>query len=184
MRRFLILLGVCAPGWLLGLLLPAAAPAAVDMYLQVDGLQGESTNDKYKDTIDVLAYSWGASNQNGTKPAFQDFSVTKYIDQSSPAILNDVATGRLHATAKLTVVKAGDNPVPYLRYCFTGVRFDSVSHGGSGGEDRFTENVSFSYNTIVEAYQRQSVGGALGPTVFGGWDVINKLLYGQQGPCS
>ena len=53
--------------------------------------------------------------------------------------------------AKLTVVKAGEDPVPYLRLCFTGVRLTSVSTGGSGGEDRLTENVTFAYATVVEA---------------------------------
>jgi type VI secretion system secreted protein Hcp len=179
MRKLRILLCIVVPAWALGALLPSSAPAAVDMFLQAEGLQGESQNDKYKDAIDVLAFSWGASNTAG-KPNFQDISVTKYIDRTSPTLLTQLATGRVIARAKLTVVRAGEVPAPYLRYCFTGLRVTALSNGGSGGEDRLTENVSLSYSTIVEAYQQMGAKGELGPAVFGGWDLVNKLQYGDQ----
>src|SRR4051794_28860352 len=64
---------------------------AVDIFLQLDGIKGEAQDDKYKDEIDVLAWSWGAS-QSGTthggsgsgggKVSVQDLSITKYIDKS------------------------------------------------------------------------------------------------------
>ena len=175
LRRALCLL---APAWAVAMLLPAAAPAATDMYLQADGFQGESTASKYKDAIDVLAFSWGASN-SGKKPNFQDLSFTKYIDRTSPTLLDYLATGNVIAKAKLTVVKAGATQAPYLRYCFTGLQVSSLSSGGSGGEDRLTENVTMSYATIVEAYQQQRADGTLAAPVFGGWDLIKNLQYGD-----
>jgi type VI protein secretion system component Hcp len=45
---------------------------------------------------------------------------SKYIDRSSPVNLTNVVTGKVIPKAKLTVVKAGQNPQPYLRLCFTG----------------------------------------------------------------
>ena len=180
MRKLRILLCIVVPAWALGAFLPASAPAAVDMFLQADGLLGESQSDKYKDAIDVLAFSWGASSSAAGKANFQDISVTKYVDRTSPTLLTQLATGRVIARAKLTVVRAGEVPAPYLRYCFTGLRVTSLSNGGSGGEDRLTENVSFSYSTIVEAYQQVGAKGELGPAVFGGWDLLNKLQFGDQ----
>jgi type VI secretion system secreted protein Hcp len=181
-KKLRIVLCTLAPAWALAMLLPAAAPAAVDMFLQADGpgLQGESQSDKYKDAIDVLAFSWGASSPGaGAKANFQDFSMTKYIDRTSPTLLTNLATGRVIARAKFTVVKGGESQAPFLRYCFTGLRLTSISNAGSGGEDRLTENISFSYATIVEAYQRQLADGSLAPAVFGGWDLVNKLQYGD-----
>jgi type VI secretion system secreted protein Hcp len=179
MRKLRILLCIVAPAWALGALLPAPAPAANDMYLQAEGLQGESQADKYKDAIDVLAFSWGASSSTAGKPNFQDISFTKYVDRTSPTLLTQLATGRVIARAKLTVVRAGEIQAPYLRYCFTGLRVTSLAGGGSAGEDRLTENVTFSYSTIVEAYQQIGSKGELAPAVFGGWDLINKLQYGD-----
>jgi type VI secretion system secreted protein Hcp len=182
------MLSIVVPALALGALVPASAPAATDMFLQADGLLGESQNDKYKDAIEVLAWSWGASNSvsatsggaGAGKANLQDLSFTKYIDRSSPVILTDLVTGKVIPKAKLTVVKAGEKPKPYLRMCFTGVRLTSVSTGGSGGEDRLTENVTFAYATVVEAYQQQKADGTLGPTVFGGWDLVNRIQYGDE----
>ena len=176
-RKLRIALCVLAPAWMLGALLPASAPAAVDMFLEVDGLRGETQDSKYKDAIDVLAFSWGVSN-NSNKPNFQDVSATKYVDRTSPELLELVASGRMVATARLTVRKAGENPIDYLRYCFTGLRFDSVQSGGSGGEDRLTENISFTYSTIVERYTPQDELGKPLPAIFGGWDLLKNLQFG------
>ncbi|HZB77702.1 MAG TPA: type VI secretion system tube protein Hcp, partial [Solirubrobacteraceae bacterium] len=90
-----------------------------------------------------------------------------------------VASGKLVATARLTVRKAGENPIDYLRYCFTGLRFTSLSSGGSGGEDRLTENISFTYQTIVNRYTPQDELGRPLPAIVGGWDLVKNLQYGN-----
>jgi type VI secretion system secreted protein Hcp len=158
---------------------PAQAPAAQDMFLQIDGIQGESTTEGFENAIGVLAWSWGASNGgNGKSPSFQALSVTKYIDRTSPTLFANMAAGRVMPAAKLTVIRTGgERPVPYLRLCLTGVRAESVSTGGSGGEERLTENVTFSYATVVEAYQGTDAEGKLTAPVFGGWDLVGKMQY-------
>src|SRR5919197_1518553 len=69
---------------------------AVDMFLHVDGIKGESRDAQHKDDIDVLAWSWGASNSGSAhmgggggsgKVNVQDLSITKYVDKSSPLLL-------------------------------------------------------------------------------------------------
>jgi type VI secretion system secreted protein Hcp len=182
MRKLRIALCVLAPAWTLALFLPAAAPAAVDMFLEVDNLQGESRNDNYRDQIEVLAFSWGLSNAAvKAKANFQDFSVTKYVDKASPRLLELVASGQVTARAKLHVVRVGAEQQEFQRFCFTGIRFTSLSGGGSGGEDRLTENISFSYQTIVERYEPRDETGKPLPPVFGGWDLINNLQFGPAG---
>jgi type VI secretion system secreted protein Hcp len=137
----------------------------------------------YANQIDVLAWSSGFSKQANTKlPNFQSMSSTKYFDRSSPAILQDVASGATFPSAKLHIVKAGEGQLEYITLCFTGVRFESSSTGGSGGEDRLTENVSFSYQTIVEKYKQQNAAGDVTNTIFGGWDLVRNLQLG--GPCT
>ncbi len=74
---------------------------AVDIFLKLDGIKGESQDNKYKDEIDVLAWSWGAA-QSGTthggsgsgsgKVSVQDLSITKYIDKSSPTLFQHCCT--------------------------------------------------------------------------------------------
>lgn len=168
--------GVCA------LAMPAAAPAALDMFMEAPGtpaLKGDSKDQQHKDAIDVLAYSTGVSAKGTSKPSFQDLSFTKYLDPSSPALLEYVASGQSVPALKLIVRKAGDTPYDMLRMCFTGVRFTSLSGGGSGGEDRLVENVSFTYQTVVERFGSQNTDGTAGTPIFGGWDIVHNLRFGN-----
>ena len=112
-------------------------------------------------TFEVLAFSWGAS-QSGSfhtgggggagKASFQDLSITKYVDTTSPVLIRHVATGAHAAGAMLTVApKSG----PVVTYRLEQVLVTSLSTGGSGGEDQLTENLSLNF-----AGFEYSVGGA------------------------
>jgi type VI secretion system secreted protein Hcp len=177
LRRAAIVL-VCA----FALAVPAQASAAVDMFLDLDGIQGESRDTQFRDTIDVLAWSWGASRKDKAVN-FQDISFTKYIDKSSPALMQNLATGGTIANGSLRVRKAGENPLVYLRLCFTGIRVSSISTGGSGGEDRLTENVTLNFGTVIERYTEQDArGGSAGSFQFG-WDLVRQIQFGLPGDC-
>jgi type VI secretion system secreted protein Hcp len=171
---------LCAalPACVLALAAPAPAPAALDMYLELDGVQGESLSERYEGAIDVLAWSWGASRDANKAPNVQNLSLTKYIDRSSPELFSRLTMGTASPAGTLTVVRPGEPPAPYLRLCMTGVRVTSISTGGSGGEDRLTENVTLSFSTIVEAYQRQKPDGTLEQTLSAGWNLIDKIQFG------
>ncbi|NOQ13548.1 MAG: type VI secretion system tube protein Hcp [Methyloprofundus sp.] len=141
---------------------------AVDMFLELDGIDGESKDAAYTDKIDVLAWSWGAS-QSGTfhsgggggsgKANFQDISVTKYIDSSTNALLSHVAKGTHIAKGKLIVRKAGDTPVDYLIIEMEKIMVTSYSTGGSGGEDQLTENLTLNFAKYKLGYQKQNDKG-------------------------
>ncbi|MCR9108570.1 type VI secretion system tube protein Hcp [Marivita sp. XM-24bin2] len=142
---------------------------AVDMFLDLKGIPGESKDDKHKDKIDVLAWSWGCS-QSGTmhfgggggagKANFQDISVTKWIDKASPILMTNVATGDHIAEGTLIVRKAGAKPLEYIKITMTDILVTSVSTGGSGGEDRLTENVSLNFAQIKFEYKEQKKDGS------------------------
>jgi type VI secretion system secreted protein Hcp len=165
--------------------LAPAANAAVDMFLEIDGIQGESRDNEFANQIDVLAWSNGVSSSKVAKAAanFQQVSVTKYTDRSSPELLQDVASGKVVSFAKLHIRKAGTAPLEYLRFCYTGVQFTSLSMGGSGGEDRLTENLTFSYQKITERYVQQNAAGQPGATFYGGWDLVSNVQFGGPQTC-
>ncbi len=142
---------------------------AVDMFLKLEGLKGESADDKHKEEIDVLAWSWGAS-QSGTmhtgggagagKANFQDVSVTKWVDKSSHALLKAVAVGQHVKSALLTVRKAGEKPLEYIKLTMKDCLISSISTGGSGGEDRLTENISINFGNFAYEYTPQKEDGS------------------------
>ena len=96
---------------------------AVDMFIKLDGIKGESRDAKHKGEIDVLAWSWGLSN-SGTmhmgggggagKANVQDISFTKYVDAGSADLQLSCANGKHLKSAKLVVRKAGETPLEYI----------------------------------------------------------------------
>lgn len=142
---------------------------AVDMFLDLDKIKGESQDKTWKDKIDVLAWSWGMS-QSGTmhsgggggsgKANFQDISITKWIDKSSTDLMKACSKGDHINTAKLVVRKAGSTPLEYITIELKGVLISSISTGGSGGEDRLTENVTLNFKEFKVKYQPQKADGS------------------------
>ena len=153
---------------------------AVDMFLKIEGIKGESADDKHKDEIDVLSWSWGAS-QSGTmhtgggggagKANFQDVSVTKWVDKSSHALLKAVSLGQHIKSALLTVRKAGENPLEYIKLAMKDCLISSVSTGGSGGEDRLTENVTINFGNFAYEYTPQKEDGSGDAVLPFGFDI-------------
>jgi type VI secretion system secreted protein Hcp len=159
---------------------------AVDMFMKVGDLKGESKDHAHPASIDVLAWSWGMS-QSGTthigsgggagKVSVQDLSFTKYIDKSSTNLIIACCNGKHYPEAKLTVRKAGEHPVEYLTITMKDVLVTAVSTGGSGGEDRLTENVTLNFGKFYTEYKAQKNDGTADAGVFAKWDITaNKVI--------
>ena len=151
------------------------------MFLKIDGVDGESKDKKHAKAIDVLSWSWGASNNGSAhvgggagagKANVQDLQITKYVDGSSPKLLLACCSGNHYAHALLTVRKAGgDSPVEYVKIKMDQVFITSVSTGGHGGEDRLTESVSLNFAKVNFDYVPQTEKGGAGTAIPFGWDV-------------
>ncbi len=157
---------------------------AMDMFIKIDSLQGESKDSTHKNEIDVLAWSWGASNSGSAhvgggagagKVNVQDLSFTKYIDKSTPDLLLTTCNGKHWDQAVLVVRKAGETPLEYLKITMSEVLVTSISQGGSGGEDRLTENVTLNFAKVKVDYVEQSAKGAKGATPSMGWDISQNV---------
>ena len=157
---------------------------AVDMFLELEGVKGESVDKVHKDKIDILAWSWGLSN-TGTlhhgsgggagKANFQDISITKFIDAASPNLMLFCANGKHFAKGKLIIRKAGENPLEYLVIELTKVMVAAYSTGGSGGEERLTENITLNFAQMKLEYITQTEKGGKGtPQVFG-WNIAENV---------
>jgi type VI secretion system secreted protein Hcp len=142
---------------------------AVDMFIKIGDIKGESLDDAHKNEIDVLAWSWGMSNSGTThmgggggsgKANIQDLSFTKYIDLSSPKLQKACDVSQHFPEAKLVVRKGGTKPLEYVTITMTECLITSVATGGSGGEDRLTENVSLNFAKVKFEYKLQGKDGA------------------------
>ncbi len=154
---------------------------AVDMFLNIAGeIEGESQDKTHKREIDILAWSWGMSNSGSFhtgggggagKANVQDLSVTKYVDAASPILMLYCANGDHFEKATLTVRKAGKTPLEYIVIELEKVMITAVSTGGSGGEDRLTENVSLNFAKVKVAYKEQKADGSGLPEKEFTWDI-------------
>ncbi len=153
---------------------------AFDMFLKLEGIEGESADKTHGKEIDILAWSWGLS-QSGSfhvgggggagKANFQDISLTKWVDRATPTLMNKIATGTHIPKAKLVVRKAGKDPLEYYIVEMEQVMITSLSTGGSGGDDRLTENVTLNFAKVKVSYVPQKKDGSGDPKIEFGFDI-------------
>jgi type VI secretion system secreted protein Hcp len=159
---------------------------SVDMFLELDKISGEAQDDKLKGKIDILAWSWGMS-QSGTthmgsgggagKVNVQDLSITKYVDLSSTVLMQKCTKGEHIESGRLVCRKAGGEQLEYITIDFKDCIVTSISTGGSGGEDRLTENVSLNFAQYKIVYTEQNEKGGKGKQPEWAYDIAaNKAL--------
>ena len=153
---------------------------AVDIFLKLDGIKGESADAKHKDEIHIESFSWGM-NQTGAhgsgggggagKVSVHDISITKHVDKSSPLLMLACASGQHIKEALVTVRKAGETPLEYLKIKLTDILISGVQFAGHGS-DLLSENVTLNFAKFQTEYQEQGPDGkAKGGPVLMGWDV-------------
>jgi type VI secretion system secreted protein Hcp len=153
---------------------------AVDMFMKLDGIPGESKDKVHTKEIDVLAWSWGMSNSGSAhvgggvgcgKVNVQDLSFTKYVDSSSPKLMLNCCNGQHIPTALLTVRKAGGNAVEYIKIKLETVLISALTSGGAGNEDRLVENVTLNFAKVGVDYTPQKDDGSAGTAIPFAWDI-------------
>lgn len=158
---------------------------SIDMFLELEGFKGESQNDEFKEQIDVLAFSEGGSNTTSVqieggggagKANFQDLSLVKWLDASSPLLRLALAQGEVIPSATLSVVRpGGQKPFVFFKIELKNVVISSIASGGSGGEDRLTENLTLTFAEIKWTYFKQDDTGALEDTITRGWNIRDNV---------
>lgn len=153
---------------------------AVDMFLKLDGINGESRDSKHKGEIEIESFSWGASNSGsaahgggggGGKVSVQDFHFVTRVSKASPQLFLAVASGAHIRSGLLTVRRAGERQEEFLKVTMSDVLISSWKQEGSAGDDVPVDQVSLNFSKIRIDYAEQSPTGGLGETTSAGWDV-------------
>ena len=141
---------------------------AVDMFLKIGDIKGESKDDAHADEIDVVNWDWGVSNSGsmhsggggGTgKSSVRDLSIVKYVDSSSPNLFRLCCSGDHVSDAVLTVRKSGGKPLEYLIIQLKKVMVTSVSTGGGSDDDRIVETITLNFAECEVKYTPQADDG-------------------------
>jgi type VI secretion system secreted protein Hcp len=154
-------------------------------FLRVDGIQGESSDDKHKGEIDVLSWSWGETQPTPPGPGgggagkveMSDLTVVAHVSKASPRLLLACASGKHIKSAVLTGRKAGKGQQEFLTFSLTDILVSSYQIGASASSEPPTDSVSLNFAKIQVEYKEQKADGSLGETVKVGWDrKANKQL--------
>jgi type VI secretion system secreted protein Hcp len=155
--------------------------AQVDFFLKIDGIDGESTDAKHKNEIDIQSWGFGAT-QSGTmhsgggggagKVSVQDIHFTKNVDKASPKLFLSCANGEHIKKAVFVARKAGKEQQEYMKITLSDLLVSSHQMGGSSG-DRIVPVDQFSLNfaKIEIEYKEQKEDGSLGGIVKTGYDL-------------
>jgi type VI secretion system secreted protein Hcp len=158
--------------------------AAVDYFLVIDGIPGESTDARYPNAIKIEGFSFGVTGYvpliggggGAGKPVFSDISFTKIIDKSSPLLFLQCAQGKHIPSATLYCRKAGERPTEFYVIKMTDVLISSFQTSGSS-DALPTETLSLNYTKIELSYTPQKPDGSPGTPVETGWDIETNTQF-------
>lgn len=155
---------------------------ATDYHLKIDGIEGESLDEKHKNEIEIDSFSWGVTNMGGAargggggtgKADFTDISFSKQADKSSPKLVKAAASGEHLKKAVLSCRKASGKggQVEYLKVVLEDVMVSSYQTGGSAGASSIPmDQFSLNFAKVSYEYMPQKADGTLEGAVSAAYD--------------
>lgn len=154
---------------------------AVDYFLKIDGIDGESPDHKHSKSIDIESWSWGSTN-SGThsqgggggagKVEMQDFHFVMRVNKASPKLMLACANGQHIKKATLTCRKAGKDQQEYLKVEMSDVLVSSYQTGGSAaGQGVPLDQIALNFTKIEMEYKPQKADGTLDGPIKSHWSV-------------
>jgi type VI secretion system secreted protein Hcp len=157
---------------------------AVDMFIKIDDVKGESVDKTHAGWIDVQSWNWGMTQSGSThiaqgggngKVNVQDLTFTKNIDTSTPNLIKFCCSGNHFKQALLVVRKAGGTaPVEYLKVTMKNLIVSAISSGASGGGDAVTENITLNFGSFQLDYTPQDSGGKALAAITAQWNIAGN----------
>lgn len=162
---------------------------AIDVYLQIDGIKGESTDDSHKDWIECRSVQWevlqpksATASTGGGHTAerceHKEIAIAKHADLATPLLLQNCSSGKTIPKAKFEFMRAdgkGDR-IKYFEIELENVLISGVTPVVVEG-DILNESVSLKYSKVKWKYTQQKIGGGSGGNTSGGWDLsANKVI--------
>jgi type VI secretion system secreted protein Hcp len=144
---------------------------AVDYFLKLEGIDGESADEQHKNEVQLMSWSWGGNQTTsvaGTggsgagKVSLSDLNIMTYFDKATPKFLKSMYKGDHIKSGSLTAIKAGAGGKPYLKVDLQEMFVTSVQISASS--EIPTISVSFSYNEIKVDYSTQNEQGQVTST--------------------
>lgn len=153
---------------------------AQDIFLKINGIDGESQDSAHKNEIEVMNWGWRISQESNMhagsgggagKATVDDLAFEHYVDRASPNLMKYCLTGKHINEATLVARKAGGNPLEYLKITMSDVIVTKVQPSGSSGDERMREQVHISFSKVKQEYVVQNAQGGSGGAVTASYDI-------------
>ncbi len=161
---------------------------AIDVYLQIDGIKGESADDKHREWIECQSVAWNVSQPKSATAStggghtaerceHSEITISKIADLSSPILLQTCSSGKTIPRARLEFMRADGNGdrIKYFEIELENVLIGSVRPGVTGG-DIMHENLGLKFSKVKWKYTQQKIGGGAGGNTSGGWDLASNRV--------
>jgi type VI secretion system secreted protein Hcp len=161
---------------------------AIDVYLYIDGIKGESNDDRHKDWIECKSVSFGVEQPKSATAStggghtaerceHRDIVLSKLADLASPILLQTCSAGRTIPKAKFEFMRADaqGERVKYFEIEIENVLIGAVSPAVEEG-DILTEDVALKFSKVKWKYTQQKIGGGAGGNTSGGWDLSSNRV--------
>ncbi len=153
----------------------------VSIFMNVDGIKGESTDEKHKDEIRLSSCSFSAANSSAYNNASKtvskgqaqmaDIQFSKEADKTSVELFKACASGKVIPKVKIAFqTNVGDDKkIDFLVYELENVVVNSYNFSASSEAD---EHGSLTYAKIKQIYDQRDEKGTSKGKVEGFFDVL------------
>lgn len=169
---------------------------ATNMFLQIDSVDGESTDSKHKKWIEIAAYSFKVEQpqtsstsssgfRTGGRADVRNFTFLHSVDFASAKLFEYCCKGQPVKKATFHICRhISGEPVTYLQYDFTDLIIASIETFQPRAGDKYNfpldtlsmEEFAFNFAKVVETYtQTDHLTGAKGGTMIGSWDIAQNI---------
>lgn len=157
-------------------------PALAETFLKLDGIEGESKDDKHKGEIDVLSFtqSWintvTVSGAGKGKVQCGAITVMKNIDRASPVLVKKTIQGVHVPSGQLTFRTEGANPLEYYTIKLFEIFISEVTQTDNADPARIIEKVVLNARRYEYEYKPQTDTGGVG-SVKAGYDCATTSVF-------
>jgi type VI secretion system secreted protein Hcp len=147
----------------------AANGASFEVFLKIEGIQGDSTARGHENEINVVSFNLGVLNTGTFSPGgfpsgkaeFKDLRVIKFIDSASVPLSVAAANGDLIGSATLVVRKSGPDPFPIYKIVLDPVLISSVDDSVSTTDPNgnLLESITLNWGRITWTFFRHDSKG-------------------------
>lgn len=159
---------------------------ALDVYLQIDGIKGESADATHQGWIELTSAQWGvtqprsatvstAGGHTAERCEHRTLAITKLADLSSPILMQTCSMGKTIPKAKLEFMRADSDgkPIKYYEVELENVIIASMDQAAHEGTILY-DAIGLRFSKVKWKYTQQKVGGGIGGNTAGGWDLATN----------